>query len=74
MFLPFTEGNELKSCGFPFGFWLLNSSDLWVVVVMSQLETGWRVDFVLFCRAENEPTLRLSNGITLAVGFQHYVR
>ncbi|XP_052616064.1 type 2 DNA topoisomerase 6 subunit B-like [Peromyscus californicus insignis] len=23
--------------------------------------------------AENEPTLRLSNGITLAVGFQHYV-
>ena len=84
MFLPFIEGNELKGCE---GFFLLLFLFL-VLVAEFQLSLGICIihqimidlrndlDFVfgLICRAENEPTLRLSNGITLVVGFQHYVR
>ena len=44
-----------------------------------EAEIGFRIfeiwlSFSLLCRAENEPTLNLSNGIALVVNYQHYVR
>lgn len=81
---PLTRVGDLKSCHFPLVNWLLNSSNLWeVVVVMGQnlyqVKIGFRISeiwlsFSLLCRTKNEPTLNLSNGIALVISYQHYVR
>ena len=33
-----------------------------------------RLSFSLLCRTKNEPTLNLSNGISLVISYRHYVR
>lgn len=83
MSFPFTRVSEFKNCHFPLVNWLLipvisggGSSHITKICTRQKLvlESEIWLSFLLLCRAENEPTLNLSNGIALVVNYQHYMR